>query len=406
MTGLTYCGHPLVVCRGRGGARELRVGAADRALARTRAPRMLARLQELQARHDADRRRARRPRPVRGRRTGARPRHARAARAVAADARRRCVACWQRRWRRGVSFAARGNLMLLAPPLVIDEARAGRCAGPTGPPARRAGARAAHGARRMSFKLTYATMFDPPAEMHARFEAARGARSASSSGATHALFIDGEDVAPPSATSRRRNPRIDRDWCSASFPPPAAEDVGRRAARGGRGVSRLARDAGRGARAPAAPRRAADRGARLRHRRGADARGRQEPHGGARRSAGDRRLLHALLATTSSSQHGFDRALPDDPLAGLRLAQPQRDEAVRRVGRDRAVQLPARARRRAGRGGARHRQYRRAEGRERHAVGGPPARGLHPRRRLAAGRLQLPERPGRAASATRWSRTR
>ena len=40
------------------------------------------------------------------------------------------------------------------------------------------------------------------------------------------------------------------------------------------------------------------------------------------------------------------------------LAQPQRDAAVRRVGGDRAVQLPVRAGRRAGRRGAGHRQHR------------------------------------------------
>ena len=46
----------------------------------------------------------------------------------------------------------------------------------------------------MSFKLTYSTMFNPPAEMHERFEAAV-ARTRSSLGATHPLYIDGVDVA-------------------------------------------------------------------------------------------------------------------------------------------------------------------------------------------------------------------
>ena len=45
----------------------------------------------------------------------------------------------------------------------------------------------------MSFKLTYATMFNPPKEMHERFEAA-AARTRAALGATHALFIDGKDV--------------------------------------------------------------------------------------------------------------------------------------------------------------------------------------------------------------------
>ena len=45
----------------------------------------------------------------------------------------------------------------------------------------------------MSFKLTYATMFNPPAQMHERFEAA-AASTRAGVGAQHALFIDGQDV--------------------------------------------------------------------------------------------------------------------------------------------------------------------------------------------------------------------
>jgi 1-pyrroline-5-carboxylate dehydrogenase len=45
----------------------------------------------------------------------------------------------------------------------------------------------------MSFKLTYATMFNPPAQMHERFEAA-AASTRAALGAQHALFIDGKDV--------------------------------------------------------------------------------------------------------------------------------------------------------------------------------------------------------------------
>ena len=46
----------------------------------------------------------------------------------------------------------------------------------------------------MTFKLTYSTMFNPPEEMHARFEAAVAATRASL-GATHPLYIDGAEVA-------------------------------------------------------------------------------------------------------------------------------------------------------------------------------------------------------------------
>ena len=46
----------------------------------------------------------------------------------------------------------------------------------------------------MSFKLTYSTMFDPPPEMHERFDAAL-ARTRASLGKTHLLHIAGRDVA-------------------------------------------------------------------------------------------------------------------------------------------------------------------------------------------------------------------
>ena len=45
----------------------------------------------------------------------------------------------------------------------------------------------------MSFRLTYATMFDPPEAMHQRFEAAHATVRAGLGGA-HPLFIDGRDV--------------------------------------------------------------------------------------------------------------------------------------------------------------------------------------------------------------------
>ncbi len=46
----------------------------------------------------------------------------------------------------------------------------------------------------MNYKLTYATMFDPPADLHERFDAAL-AEVEAGLGATHALHIDGEDSA-------------------------------------------------------------------------------------------------------------------------------------------------------------------------------------------------------------------
>jgi 1-pyrroline-5-carboxylate dehydrogenase len=60
----------------------------------------------------------------------------------------------------------------------------------------------------MSFKLTYATMFDPPEELHQRFEAAM-ARVSSALGQRHPLHIAGEDRSAP-AVLRKFNPANDQ----------------------------------------------------------------------------------------------------------------------------------------------------------------------------------------------------
>jgi 1-pyrroline-5-carboxylate dehydrogenase len=72
------------------------------------------------------------------------------------------------------------------------------------------------------FKLTYSTMFDPPEELHQRFEAAL-AKVRAGLGAFHPMRIGGE------ARSARqefesRSP-IDRDWLLGRFPRCTAQDV-------------------------------------------------------------------------------------------------------------------------------------------------------------------------------------
>src|SRR6185295_11847308 len=66
----------------------------------------------------------------------------------------------------------------------------------------------------MAYKLTYSTMFDPPPEMHTRFEAAlsevRGGL-----GRRHSLHVAGQDV-ETGAFKEKRSP-IDRDWLLGSF---------------------------------------------------------------------------------------------------------------------------------------------------------------------------------------------
>jgi acyl-CoA reductase-like NAD-dependent aldehyde dehydrogenase len=76
----------------------------------------------------------------------------------------------------------------------------------------------------MTFKLTYANMFDPPAEMHARFEAAL-TKVKAGLGATHAQFIAGADVAA-AKTYAKLSP-IDERMVLGHFPQGDASDVDR-----------------------------------------------------------------------------------------------------------------------------------------------------------------------------------
>ena len=143
------------------------------------------------------------------------------------------------------------------------------------------------------FRLTYSTMFDPPEALHAHFDdALRAVRG--TLGAEHAMWIGGEDVRAAKSVRGARARSTQRvvlgrfqsgdaahaaaalDAAARAFPAWAATPWRERVA-----ILRRAADA--------------DRGARLRDRRGARARGRQEPDGGARRSAGDRRPDPLLL---------------------------------------------------------------------------------------------------------------
>ncbi len=76
----------------------------------------------------------------------------------------------------------------------------------------------------MTFKLTYSTMFDPPEEMHARFEAAL-AEVRATLGATHPLHVDGEDHAA-AKTYEKRSP-VDRRLVLGRFPLGDPTDVDR-----------------------------------------------------------------------------------------------------------------------------------------------------------------------------------
>jgi len=74
----------------------------------------------------------------------------------------------------------------------------------------------------MSFRLTYATMYDPPEEMHTRFEQAL-ATVRGRLGATLPLFIDGKDL--PAATTEERVSPIDNRIKLGRFPLAQQSEV-------------------------------------------------------------------------------------------------------------------------------------------------------------------------------------
>jgi 1-pyrroline-5-carboxylate dehydrogenase len=76
----------------------------------------------------------------------------------------------------------------------------------------------------MTFKLTYSTMFDPPEEMHARFEAALRELRATL-GAAHAMHVGGKDVTA-TVTYEKRSP-ADRRLVLGRFPLGEPGDVDR-----------------------------------------------------------------------------------------------------------------------------------------------------------------------------------
>lgn len=164
----------------------------------------------------------------------------------------------------------------------------------------------------MGFKLTYSTMFDPPEEMHARFEAALGTVR-QSLGGSHAMFIDGHDVAGGHA-SVTHSP-IDTRLHLGTFQAGDAADVDR-------AVSAAARAFESWCRTPMAERlalvrRAADLleervytiGAVLALEVGKN---RMESLGEAQETAD----FFWGYAAEFERNDGFDRAMPDDPLEG------------------------------------------------------------------------------------------
>ena len=166
----------------------------------------------------------------------------------------------------------------------------------------------------MTFKLTYSTMYNPPEEMHDRFEAAL-ANLRGHLGATHALHIDGRDVAA-ARTYPKRSP-IDERVLLGHFALGDAADANRAMA--------AARRAFDGWRTTPVPARLA-----LVRRAAALLEERVYAIGAAITLEVGKNRMEALGETQETADffwgyanefernHGFDHAMPDDPLPDVR----------------------------------------------------------------------------------------
>jgi 1-pyrroline-5-carboxylate dehydrogenase len=166
----------------------------------------------------------------------------------------------------------------------------------------------------MAFKLTYSTMFDPPEELHARFETAL-AEARAGLGARHALHIGGQDLTA-SESYEKRCP-ADSRLVLGHFPLASAKEVER-------AVSAASRAFASWRFTPLAERlRLARRAAELLEERvyaisAALAlevgKNRMEALGEAQETAD----FFSGYAAELERHHGYDQALPDDPLPGYR----------------------------------------------------------------------------------------
>ena len=164
----------------------------------------------------------------------------------------------------------------------------------------------------MSFKLTSATMFDPPEELHQRFEAAM-ARVAGGLGRRHPLYIAGEDRATP-AVLRKVNPANDQQLLGEFAAATSADaDAALRAAHAAWPAwrdtptaerARLLRHAGH-----LIEERVYDIAAALALEVGKN---RMEALGEAQEAAD----FFQVYCDEFEREHGFERKLPNDPLAG------------------------------------------------------------------------------------------
>ncbi len=166
----------------------------------------------------------------------------------------------------------------------------------------------------MNFKLTYATMFNPPAEMHAHFDAALSQLKASL-GANHSLHINGEDRV--SASHDMRRSPIDQRLVLGHFPLASVDEANQAI-----DAAQAAWPAWRAT--PMAERaRLLKRVAKLIEERVYDiaaalasevGKNRMEALGETQETAD----FFTFYADDFLAQNGFDRPLPDDPLPDFR----------------------------------------------------------------------------------------
>src|SRR5881392_1059563 len=187
----------------------------------------------------------------------------------------------------------------------------------------------------MSFKLTYSTMFDPPAELHANFDSAV-ARALAKLGGRHPLHIGGEER-EAARYFVKTNP-ADCQQVLGEFPAASAAQAAEavRAAVGAwpgwkrtspaRRAQLLRRVAG------LIEERVYDIAAALTLEVGKN---RMEALGEAQETAD----FFSLYAEQFERHGGFDRSLPDDPLS-THVSHNQCAETLWPLGRDRAVQFP------------------------------------------------------------------
>jgi len=166
----------------------------------------------------------------------------------------------------------------------------------------------------MTFKLTYSTMFDPPAEMHASFESALS-DVLTDIGASHAMYVDG--LPHRTAQSFEKRSPIDRKLVMGLFPAGAASDVERAVAAAKRAFP-LWRSTPSAERI-ALMRRAAALIEEEVYRIGATlalevGKNRMESLGEAQETAD----FFTFYAAEFERHHAYDSVLPDDPLEGYR----------------------------------------------------------------------------------------